>query len=212
VKNVLDLSLASIVAVCAGLLAYGLVLYPDAPIHPCGDSQFCGKRNQPHTEQQYRAFLAWEKSLLILAPFGFAAGFVLNRRSQHRSSIDWNRLRALQPDLSRTSEEQRYAAAWKDLRRRELTAHVFLLPPLLWAGWALFQASTPVGGFFAPLPLTLLALFAGSELWSICFRCPRCNKRYYLVQATVSAHSDQCAHCGLRRGATFEQALAELKK
>lgn len=211
-KNTLDLLLASIVALWVGLLAYGFVRFPDAPIHPCGDSQFCGKRSRPHTEEQYRSFLAWEQAFLISAPFGFAAGFVLVRRSRRRSSAAWDRLRVLQPNLSPAIEQQRYAAAWKDLRRREWVTYALCLPALLWFGWALLQGSVPEGGAFAPLPLALVALFSGAILWCLFFRCPRCGNRYYTSQATVLASSGRCLHCGLRRGATFEQALADLKE
>jgi len=212
VKYALDFLLASVVALCVGMLVYGFVLYPDAPIHPCGVNQFCGKRDQLRTEEQYRKFVAWEQALLISVPFGFLAGFILERRSRRRASLAWDRLRALQTDQLPIVEEQRYEMAWKDLHRRVVTARVLFLPALLWIGWALFRGSIPEGGLFGPLPLALFALAAGSNLWYLFYRCPRCGNRYFMILTTAWAYSERCIHCDLLRETTFGQALTELKE
>jgi hypothetical protein len=61
------------------LFTYGLVRYPDAPIHPCITAGYCGKQGQPHTQQQYRQFLTWQSTLEWSWPFGMLALFFLNR-------------------------------------------------------------------------------------------------------------------------------------
>ena len=59
----------------AQLLTYiiGLVFrYPDLPIREC-PSGYCGKEGQPHTAAEYRAFNAWQITLMIGWPIGIAA-------------------------------------------------------------------------------------------------------------------------------------------
>lgn len=208
-KKPLDFFLASILAVCAGLLAYGFIRYPDAPIRPCGANQFCGKHDRPHSEEQYNGFLAWEEAFVISLPFGFAAGFLLERRNRRRAFQAWERLRVLQSELLPTVEEQRYADAWRGLRRREIVARVLSLPVLLLFGWSLLRVSLPEGGLFAPLPLVFFALAVSSNLWFLFFRCPRCRNRFFITSRTISTFT-QCVHCGLRRGTTFKESLRSL--
>lgn len=70
----------AVVAWCLGCLAYGFVHFPDAPYKPCGPRQFCGKYDAPHTRAQYDAFLLWQRTLFLSAPFGMAAGWFLRAR------------------------------------------------------------------------------------------------------------------------------------
>jgi hypothetical protein len=207
VKNALDFVMGSVVALCMGLFVYGMFRYPDAPIHPCG-AGFCGKGNRPHTEEQYRAFVVWETALLISWPFGFAAAFALERRSRRRAALAWTRLRPLQADLPPMIEEQRYRAAWKDLRRRDWAARTLFLPALMSIGWALSRGSIPEGGAFGSLALFTLAVC--SNLRYLFFRCPRCSNQYFMIRNVIWGNSGRCIHCGLRRRMTFAQSLVEL--
>ena len=79
-------------AVSAGILTimlvfffYGIVRYPDGPIHPCGVNRYCGKQGQPHTLQQYRAFKRWETTLFYMWPVGLVS-LALWNRSWRKSS------------------------------------------------------------------------------------------------------------------------------
>jgi hypothetical protein len=49
-----------------------------------------------------------------------------------------------------------------------------------------------------------------SNLWYLFFRCPRCGNRFFMTPRMNSAFTE-CVHCGLKRGATFEQSLAGLR-
>ena len=60
------------------LFVYGLIRYPDLPIREC-PSGYCGKQGQPHTAAEYRAFNAWEITLVIGWPIGIAALLFLQR-------------------------------------------------------------------------------------------------------------------------------------
>ena len=60
------------------LFVYGLIRYPDLPIREC-PSGYCGKQGQPHTAAEYRAFNAWQITLVIGWPIGIAALLFLQR-------------------------------------------------------------------------------------------------------------------------------------
>ncbi len=65
----------------AQLLTYiiGLVFrYPDLPNREC-PSGYCEKQGQPHTAAEYRAFNAWQITLMIGWPIGIAALLFLQR-------------------------------------------------------------------------------------------------------------------------------------
>lgn len=62
-----------------GLLGYGLVRYPDAPLHPCVSADYCGKQGQPHTEEDYKRFLTWQSMLEWTWLPGMLVLYVLNR-------------------------------------------------------------------------------------------------------------------------------------
>jgi hypothetical protein len=58
---------------------YGIVRFPDGPIHPCGTNRYCGKWGRPHTLQQYRAFEIWETTLIYMLPVGIISLALLNK-------------------------------------------------------------------------------------------------------------------------------------
>ena len=47
-----------------GLLTYGMIHFPSAPIHPCG-LEYCGKYGTKVAPEVYEAFIIWERSLII---------------------------------------------------------------------------------------------------------------------------------------------------
>ena len=63
-------------ATMACIFVYGLVRFPDNPIHPCAEHGYCGKQGQPHTEQDFRAFSQWD-GLMSYWPVGIIALIVL---------------------------------------------------------------------------------------------------------------------------------------
>lgn len=77
---------AVIVAIMFALLTYGLVRFPDGPIHPCGIDRYCGKQGQPHTLQQYRAYETWETTMLYTWPVGLISLALLNKSRWRRQS------------------------------------------------------------------------------------------------------------------------------
>jgi hypothetical protein len=59
---------------------YGLIQYPDAPIHPCLAHGYCGKQSQPHTQQEFEEFKLWETTLIWSWPIGMLALFLLKEK------------------------------------------------------------------------------------------------------------------------------------
>jgi hypothetical protein len=58
----------------------GLVLFPDAPINPCGENQYCGKQYQPRTREDYELYRWWSSiSPWLLALFFLSMSYV-NRK------------------------------------------------------------------------------------------------------------------------------------
>jgi hypothetical protein len=69
-----------VVAAMMGILfAYGLIRFPDAPLHVCGDNVYCGKQGQPRTQRQFESFEIWQNTLFWVWPIGMLVLYVLNR-------------------------------------------------------------------------------------------------------------------------------------
>jgi hypothetical protein len=66
-----------------GIFVYGMIQFPDAPIHPCG-LEYCGKHGVKVTREIYEVFLIWERTLLIatalLALHGLAGSLLKKMR------------------------------------------------------------------------------------------------------------------------------------
>jgi hypothetical protein len=206
VKYALDVCLAAIMAPFLCLFIYGAIYWE--PIHPCGNGQFCGKSHRLYTEEQFKAFLHWEGSFLISFPPGMVASYVLGRRRRRRKIEAWDRLRLLQPTLSPEIEEQRYAAIWKGVRRREFISSTLIGSAVLCTVAAFVLRSIPESPILLELSLFLFLLGFGFDIWSWFFRCPRCGNWHAMNRSPQK--NQICAYCGLRRGATFEGGLAEL--
>jgi len=68
-----------VIATLMGILfIYGLVRFPDAPLHACGDG-YCGKQGQPHTERQFKDFEIWQNTLAWVWLIGMLVLYILNR-------------------------------------------------------------------------------------------------------------------------------------
>jgi len=64
--------------------AYGLVRFPDGPIHPCATYGYCGKQGQPRTLEDFNAFRAWETAMLWGWPIGLVTLMLLHRGQRER--------------------------------------------------------------------------------------------------------------------------------
>lgn len=78
-KRIANAATAVIAAIMLVFFFYGIVRFPDGPVHPCGINRYCGKQGQPHTLQQYRAFKTWETTLLYMWPVGLISLALLNK-------------------------------------------------------------------------------------------------------------------------------------
>jgi hypothetical protein len=65
-----------IVAICAS----GIILYPDGPIHPCVEHDYCGKQGQPHTRQDFDEYNVWVKMCMWGCPVGVLVVVLLQRK------------------------------------------------------------------------------------------------------------------------------------
>jgi hypothetical protein len=61
------------------LMAYGATRFHDGPINQCG-SGYCSTHGVAHTEDDYRAYKAFEKTAFVVWPLGMVALFFLQRR------------------------------------------------------------------------------------------------------------------------------------
>jgi hypothetical protein len=69
-----------VIAAMMGMwFVYGLIRFPDAPLHVCGDNHYCGKQGQPHTQRQFENFEIWQNTLAWAWPIGMLALYILNR-------------------------------------------------------------------------------------------------------------------------------------
>jgi hypothetical protein len=72
------------VAIC--MFFYGLVMYPDAPIGPCGETQFCGKGGTSRSEADFKAFKAWETTMIVTVLISIPSHFLLGRYKRRKNS------------------------------------------------------------------------------------------------------------------------------
>jgi len=69
-----------VIAIMLGYFAYGLVRFPDAPIHPCGENRYCGKQGQPRTVEDYRAHQMWQTGLMWGWPLGIVVLVLIKKK------------------------------------------------------------------------------------------------------------------------------------
>jgi len=63
------------------VFAYGIVQFPDAPIHSCGQKSYCGKQGQSHTYEDYVAYSYWHTAFFCVWPIGLLGLVLLSRRN-----------------------------------------------------------------------------------------------------------------------------------
>jgi hypothetical protein len=76
-KRALKVLLLAVIVCVALWFFYGVLYFPDAPVHPCGTNQFCGKYGKIHSQEDYNAFLSWETGLFITFPIAFFCAIIL---------------------------------------------------------------------------------------------------------------------------------------
>jgi hypothetical protein len=69
-----------ILASMIGYFAYGMIRFPDSPIHPCGDRRYCGKQGRPHSVEDYRAHQSWQTGLMWGWPLGMVVLVLIKRK------------------------------------------------------------------------------------------------------------------------------------
>jgi hypothetical protein len=71
---------AIVVTAMVGYFAYGMIRFPDSPIHPCGQDRYCGKQGQPRTLEDYRAHQLWQTGLMWGWPVGMVVIVLIKRK------------------------------------------------------------------------------------------------------------------------------------
>jgi hypothetical protein len=173
--------------------------FPDAPVRQCGAEQFCGRSGGLHSEMEFKSYVAWERTTLILFPVAVASVGILVWLRRRRANY-LQRLLVKQRDLSPAVEELRYEAAWADLRRRKIVVLAMGLAAAVTA-----VASRLIGFPGAALPVALVMLIPFALIWLYWFACPRCRERFVSLRSP-----SRCRFCRLQHGATFSESLGEL--
>jgi hypothetical protein len=106
------------------------------------------------------------------------------------------------------SDEERYAAAWRDRRRRFL---VFKTVQIAGAGIVLGTLSLGTIHLLSPQQAIVafpafFIVYGVAGVWLNRFRCPRCGRLYYWSLKLKGAFERQknwrdCHHCGLHQDA-----------
>jgi len=71
---------AIVVIAMVGYFAYGMIRFPDSPIHPCGQGRYCGKQGQPHTLEDYRGDQLWQTGLMGGWPVGMVLIVLIKKK------------------------------------------------------------------------------------------------------------------------------------
>jgi hypothetical protein len=80
VKHLWQILGGIVAATMLGYFAYGVVRFPDSPIHPRGEDRYCGKQGQPRTREDYHAHQQWQTGLLWGWPLGIGALILIRRK------------------------------------------------------------------------------------------------------------------------------------
>jgi len=75
-----------VVAVVLCILLYGVVMYPDGPIGPCGEMAYCGKGGTPHSEAEFHAYKKWEITLLMTVLISAPLYYFLTRKNKNKGN------------------------------------------------------------------------------------------------------------------------------
>ena len=71
-------------ALMLGFFAYGLLMFPDNPIHSCKEHGYCGKQGQPHSQSEFDAFSRWD-AVMAWWPAGIVAIALLRAAKRVRT-------------------------------------------------------------------------------------------------------------------------------
>jgi hypothetical protein len=74
-----------VLAAMATFFLYGMIYFPDAPLHPCALYGYCGKLGQRHSYDDYRLFELWYRAFFIIWPTGVLAIIFLAWKSRRKS-------------------------------------------------------------------------------------------------------------------------------
>jgi hypothetical protein len=87
-KKLITTCLGIVLAVMISLFIYGIVRYPDSPIHLGKDGFYVGKQGQLHTEKEYKEFMTWQTCLFYIWPIGMITLFILNKHRKECPNQD----------------------------------------------------------------------------------------------------------------------------
>jgi hypothetical protein len=76
----------TLLAVFLCVFFYGFVMYPDAPIKPCGEAAYCGRGGTLRSEAEFRAFRRWEVTFVVTVMIVIPSGFFLSRYKKKKGS------------------------------------------------------------------------------------------------------------------------------
>jgi hypothetical protein len=94
------------------------------------------------------------------------------------------------------TEQERYANAWRDLRRRETVSAFLFLLCFSWIARELAHPPFKKNIFL----LFLLCISVAAIAWQLSFRCPRCGNLFLISRFSRYPAAKRCVHCQLRRG------------
>jgi ribosomal protein L37E len=60
---------------------------------------------------------------------------------------------------------------------------------------------------FAPIGLGWMVLFAGSQVWRVMWRCPRCGRQFFF-SGLINVFARRCMHCGLPKWSQSSLTMA----
>ena len=86
-KRLRKVLMIGVVTIMFSAGGYGLVRFPDSPIHKCGAEAnylyrvhpygYCGKQGQSRTAADYASFERWQNTMFVIWPVGLLALAVL---------------------------------------------------------------------------------------------------------------------------------------
>jgi hypothetical protein len=89
-RLLLVLTIATCLLAAAAML-YGVYKFPDAPIRQT-DAGYVGRGGEPHTQEDFEAFIRWRKVMFVIIPSAFVCGFAFgvtdSRQRRKRTSIE----------------------------------------------------------------------------------------------------------------------------
>ncbi|MDQ6787302.1 MAG: hypothetical protein M3033_10885 [Acidobacteriota bacterium] len=63
---------------------YGIIRFPDGPIHRCDENSYCGKQGQHRTIEDFEAYNRWQTISLVSFPLMFILLFISERNKKDK--------------------------------------------------------------------------------------------------------------------------------